>query len=1228
MRPDSATIDEAAFDAIYAEFLDRRASGEDVGIEEYQRRHPEFAERLDAQWQLHRALFADADAVGSTLGGEPRLDPSLLMDRDQWPRLPGYEILGELGRGGMGVVYLAWQSSLERNVALKVFLGGRHARPQDWERFTAEARVIARLQHPNIVRIHEIGWHDNEPYMALEHIDGPDLADALGGKPIPSQDAAILTETLAHAIHEAHLRGVIHRDLKPSNILLAGSTDLPLARRVPKIADFGLARRLDAENQRTGSNAIVGTPSYMAPEQARGQSHAAGPQADVYALGALLYEMLTGRPPFLGASPMQTALQVLHDEPIPPSRLRPGIQPDLEIICLKCLRKDPRSRYATAMELAEDLRRAREGFPISARPMGRWESARHWARRHPGAASMIVAALAILLVVLVGLTWAWRQADQLSHEASLRAIREAALRRRAENAERTALAALVRAESALVANAIMRAKARWESNDLEAARLSFNEALPLQGQSDRRAFEWFYVRGLLEVDTALTRESFESPATLLAPSSDGRLIAVGCGRQDSPLRVSRCKVLEEATGRVVVDWSEHFHDLQALSFDEANPPRLHALDRVVEEGETVSRLWSGEIAPGSNPKGVIRDPRILVRFNRPWRSFAVVPHHRVMVLFGEGSDVGFWNPDSAPPADPEVMPMGRLITSVASNPEGTQLACGGVDGVVTLVDRSSLTSRRFIEAHPGGVFDLEYHPEGRWLISSGKDGLVKVWDVETGQLLQSIGNRSQENEPPPIAVFPDGRSLAVGGDSGLVQLWNLRTNDMLAQQRGHADHSGPRRIRAVAVTPRGDRVWSSGDDRRLMVWSPSQDRTVGAVRLARGFSPIRRAVIHESHGQEFRLTTWSNDGLARVWNIRDGGLLHQSRLTTETWPTSPEPAIVLSPTGRWVLHPSPSDPGRLAVSLLDPEAADPALHDLAAREFSGLPQASVASAVSRDEQRIAGLTLVADGAATRPRLVVWTAGGVSLLTWSGEPVASSNEDNRALDLISFRADGQRIAVLDHGGALTVLDLATGQPAWSVRLAQEKPRFLQSTPRGEEWVIGDEAGTVTVWNEVETAPRLKITTPAPLNGLALSPDGRRLVTAHPDRLRLYDFATGQSVFELELMGRTQSLGDQSIWVAFRPDGQLLACSNAVGDVLAWDATRATPHGDSRAALPTWHLFEAEAALSEGNPFAARFHLGQAKASLFPEKSVALFREQLDRMLEQLSGPLPAPGIPRP
>jgi formylglycine-generating enzyme required for sulfatase activity/tRNA A-37 threonylcarbamoyl transferase component Bud32 len=384
------------------EWFYRLRGGDTPRIDEYRDRFPGSEEMV-------------VSLLAASASGGPPGQPAL-------PVLPGYEVLGELGRGGMSVVYQARQTKLNRLVALKMIRAGAQAGAADRIRFQREAEAIARLQHPNIVQIHEVGEQEGKPFFCLEFCAGGSLEKKLNGTPLPAQQAAQLVETLARAIDAAHQAGIIHRDLKPANVLLtregeapaepfaSGSAGASPSLYVPKITDFGLARRLDESANPTVSGAIIGTPSYMAPEQAAGKSKQLGPATDIYSLGAILYECLTGRPPFKAATVYDTLLQVVSDEPASPRQLNPQVPIDLDTVCLKCLHKEPNRRYASAAALGDDLGRFLAGEPILARPAGRVERLGKWARRRPTAAALLgVSVLAALGLAVLSVLAFWQR---------------------------------------------------------------------------------------------------------------------------------------------------------------------------------------------------------------------------------------------------------------------------------------------------------------------------------------------------------------------------------------------------------------------------------------------------------------------------------------------------------------------------------------------------------------------------------------------------------------------------------------------------------------------------------------------------------------------------------------------------------------------------------------------------------------------------------------------------
>ena len=410
-QPELQADPDGVLDLIYHEMLLREESGDTPRLLEYLQRFPQFEAELRRLFDVHEVVeFAIPDdglpptKVASTPDTRP--DPGAELRP-----LAGYEVLAELGRGGMGVVYKARHARLNRLVALKMILAGVFADQRDLARLRGEAEAVARLQHPNITQIYAIEEQDGQPFLALELVDGVNLQQHLGGKHMPVAGAAALAEKLARAVSYAHQRGVVHRDLKPSNVLMA-------ADGTPKITDFGLAKLVDTHTGHTATEALGGTPNYMAPEQACGRGKDIGPAADIYSLGAILYQLLTGRPPFRGGTLLETLDQVRTREPEAPRRLRPGLPRDLETICLKCLEKDAARRYLSAEELAEDLRRFLIHEPIMARPAPWWRRVAKWTRRRPAAAALAAAALLLLFGVP---TWyAWSRFEEMARLTRLR----------------------------------------------------------------------------------------------------------------------------------------------------------------------------------------------------------------------------------------------------------------------------------------------------------------------------------------------------------------------------------------------------------------------------------------------------------------------------------------------------------------------------------------------------------------------------------------------------------------------------------------------------------------------------------------------------------------------------------------------------------------------------------------------------------------------------------------
>ena len=415
-------------------------------------------------------------------------------------------MLEEIGRGGMGVVYRARQRSLDRMVAIKMMAFGPNSNPDLVKRFRAEAVSAASLHHPNIVAIHEVGIHEDRHFFVMDYVEGQSLARLVGNQPLPVKRAAAYLKTIAEAVHYAHERGILHRDLKPSNVLID-------AQDQPQVVDFGLARQLEGDSELTVTGQVLGSPQYLPPEQAAGQRGRVSRRTDVYALGATLYHLLTGRPPFQAESLAQTLDLVLHVEPVAPRLLNPSVPRDLETICLKCLEKEPARRYPTAQALADELARFLAGEPIQARPLGPADKAWRWCRRKPQLASLAAVAALLFVLGFTGVLWQWRQAES--------------------ERQRAGAGELLARQNAYAAD-MKEVQRALEDSDLGRARELLDRHRPAgkseirnpKSEMDLRGWEWRYFWSRCQSDERFTLCQYSNAVSALAFSPDGKWLAV------------------------------------------------------------------------------------------------------------------------------------------------------------------------------------------------------------------------------------------------------------------------------------------------------------------------------------------------------------------------------------------------------------------------------------------------------------------------------------------------------------------------------------------------------------------------------------------------------------------------------------------------------------------------------------------------------------------------------
>jgi serine/threonine protein kinase/WD40 repeat protein len=841
---DSPTREEQ-LNKIIAEYLAAVEAGRGLDAGEIVRQHPDLAEELAAFFRdqenfdrfasglrsaapRHEEAQARPDAETIAPASRPPQPEVFVTETDTPPstpapaNIPGYEILSELGRGGMGVVYKARQIQLNRLVALKMILAGGHASAADLARFRTEADAIARLQHPHIVQIYEVGEQNGLPYFSLEYCSGGSLERKLSGTPVAPREAAALVEKLARAMHPAHEKGVVHRDLKPANILLQSKLEIQNSKsegvgldfgfRISefdyKITDFGLAKTLEASGN-TASGAVLGTPSYMAPEQA-GKGKQVGPAADVYALGAILYELLTGRPPFRAASALDTLMQVVADEPVPPTQLQTRTPKDLETICLKCLQKEPGKRYDSALALAEDLARFQEGKPILARPVGLWERGIKWARRQPAVASLLAAVVLTLVGGTAVSAYFAVQADHRAREADDNAKDLAEANRQLDGSQKAT-------ERAGYFNSIALADQLYQGNNVAQARQVLGRC-----PEELRGWEWHYLWRLCHAEQR-TINDVGAEVGHLVYSPDGKYLAA---TGHVPFASECVRLWDTSNGNKV--WRDQFAagdfcfspDGKTVAWDGGG--KVFVADLPIGSEETYriklrgKRLACLAFTTAGFERRLLAagwpEPRVQERPEAPKvvHLYDVLEDKELCELPGFagrgdallGEATAAFSPDGKRLAvsafldapGPEFLPVSIQVWSIgtrqleqtfndvsagksnlAFSPNG-RLLVWGQHNSVAVADLDSKQPLRFLQGHQGEVNGVAFSQDGKMLASAGTDMMVKIRDVATGLEIMTL--RGHNYPVQRVAFRADGKQLASAshgfqGEDAQVMLWDI-----------------------------------------------------------------------------------------------------------------------------------------------------------------------------------------------------------------------------------------------------------------------------------------------------------------------------------------------------------------------------------------------------------------------------------------------------------------------
>jgi WD40 repeat protein len=1046
---------------IQVEIEYRQQAQDELRPEEYRQRFP----TLDSQW----LPVSDPAHTAS----HPRGLAADLPPRQTVPAVPvrgsffgDYELIEEIARGGMGIIFKARKAGLNRLVALKMILAGHFASPKAIARFRSEAENTAQLDHPNIVPIYDVGEHEGRPFFTMKLIEGGNLAQHLPTLTSDLRRAVHLLATAADAVHFAHQHGILHRDLKPANILLD-------AEGLPHVTDFGLAKRLAGpagESPDTGmtqSGAVLGTPPYMAPEQAAGQSKSLTTAADVYALGAILYEMLTGKPPFQAETPAELLVHVLHREPIPPSRLRPQLPRDLDIICLKCLQKDPQHRYRSAETLAEDLRRWLQGEPIQARPVGRMERGWRWARRNPVVA---LAGLAVVGSLLVGTAIAWYSALVATAAAGREAAEAARAKANLEEANRHAYVSALRLTEVSAERAQLdRAVELLESQTPEHT----------QGM-DLRGFEWYYWRRYFHADLP-TLKGHLGHVNRVTFSPDGKQLATA-SMDDS------VKLWEADSGRLIRTFEDHGLMPSGVAFRPDGKQLACCGSRYDPETRSLGHfdiklldLASGQVV------GTLHGHTshvVCVTFSPDGL--------RLASAGGEDRTVKVWDLQTGHELH-TLRGHANGVAAVAFSPDGTRLASASWDATVKIWDGRSGREVHTLRGHGSVVEGVAFSPNGLLLASASWDGTVKVWDPQMGGEVHTL--RGHTGPVHGVAFSPDGDWLASAGDDQTLRLWEVADGRQVRSLKGGGFSS-------VAFSSDGQRLASTTLANSVKIWDAGSSQE--PLTLKAHTEAVSSVVFSRDGG---RLATAGGDRLVKVWDVRTGRELLSWKGSSKVLAFSPDGTrlagagleaavkvwdagtgrlLLTVPAHTWIITGLAFNPDGTRLAGITGDGTRVTVWDARSGEevlaFAGHTKEVLAVAFSPDGARLAS-------AGRDWTVKLWDAAdGRELRTLQGH-------NHHVIDL-AFSPDGTRLASVSLDNTVRVWNVAGGREEIFFHDYPSGALSVSFSPDGKRLALAHLRRDVSVV-DVASGQELLTLPGVVTSGAVFSADGQRLAVGCVD-----------------------------------------------------------------------------------------------------------------------------------